>query len=112
LTYSAIKPKARGQVDVIYRGPFPFLMTQAGTLLRKGVIAKLDRGEVEWMVDQLFVMDESGTVMNVEAQNGCACYVAPEEKAAPRSAAKLVPMPLITRDFDKKQGAAWCADAP
>jgi 7,8-dihydro-6-hydroxymethylpterin dimethyltransferase len=113
LTYSAIKPKSRGSVDVIYRGPFPFLMTQAGTLLRKGLIAKLDRGEVEWMADQLFVLDENGKVMNVEAQNGCACYVAPEETAAPRSAAQWVPTPpLVTSDVDKQKGGCTVCGCP
>jgi 7,8-dihydro-6-hydroxymethylpterin dimethyltransferase len=102
LTYSAIKPKTCGQVDVIYRGPLPFLMTQKGILLRKGVVAKLDRSEADWLTDQVFVLDESGTVMNVEAQNTCACYIAPEEKSAPQPAAKWVPESPLTKGITKK----------
>ncbi|KJS29765.1 MAG: methyltransferase type 11 [Desulfatitalea sp. BRH_c12] len=112
LTYSAIKPKTSGQVDVIYRGPLPFLMTQGGTLLRKGVVAKLDRSEADWMGDQVFVLDESGTVMNVVAENTCACYVAPEEKAAPPPADKFALAPLVIQDTAKKTMGCMVCGSP
>jgi 7,8-dihydro-6-hydroxymethylpterin dimethyltransferase len=102
LTYSAIKPKVSGQVEVIYRGPLPFLMTQGGTLLRKGVVGKLDRNEAEWMGDHLFVLDESGTVINGAAENRCGCHVTPEEKAEPQPADKFVRVPLVIQASAKK----------
>ncbi|MFO7962968.1 MAG: DUF5714 domain-containing protein [Desulfobacterales bacterium] len=108
LTYSAVKPTSSGQVDVVYRGPLPFLMTHGGILLRKGIIGKLDRSEADWIGDQVFVLDESGSVTNVDAENTCVCYIAPQEDAMHQSAEKGVPAQRKTKDIANTVGCKIC----
>ncbi|MFO7962774.1 MAG: methyltransferase domain-containing protein, partial [Desulfobacterales bacterium] len=108
LTYSAVKPTSSGQVDVVYRGPLPFLMTQGGILLRKGVIARLDRSEAEWIGDQIFILDENGSVTNVNAENTCACYVALQEKPEKQSVEKGAPAKMKTNHIAKTVGCKIC----
>lgn len=96
LTFSAVKPEVSEPVDVIYRGPLPFLMTQKGILLQKGDVVRLDRNEADRLGDQVFVLEEGGYVVNIEAENTCACFVAPEEKTAPKPTAKLVVLGTTT----------------
>ena len=100
LTYSAVKPKACEPVDAIYRGPLPFLMTQKGVLLPKGAVVSLDRNEADRLGDQVFVLDQGGYVVNIEAENTCACYVAPEqkteEKPLPKPTVKLASLGPLT----------------
>ncbi len=102
LTYSAIKPETADQVDVVYRGPLPFLMTQKGLLLHKGIGVKLDRSEADRLGDQIFVLDESGSVVNIEMENSCACYIAPEEDAPHQTTGTPVPGSSAAKDTGKK----------
>ncbi|MDY6853951.1 MAG: DUF5714 domain-containing protein [Thermodesulfobacteriota bacterium] len=87
LTFSAVKPKISKKVKVIYRGPSSSLITHDGILLPLGEPRFLDEHEVELLDDQVFVIDESGTVTNIEAANTCSCFLAPEkqEKKSPTS---------------------------
>ncbi len=112
LTYSAVKPKVQDPVAVIYRGPLPFLMTQGGVLLSKGAVVRLDRGEAERLGEQVFILDEAGDVVNIEAENSCACYVAPEEKSSLQPEVQLAANPFVSLDSVKqKVGCMVCGSA-
>jgi hypothetical protein len=90
LTYSALKPASVEPVSVIYRGPLPFIMTGGGRLIQKGAVASLDRRQAELLGDQVFLLDETGKVVNIEAENTCACCRAPEDEAAGGKATFMV----------------------
>ena len=92
LTYSALKPQTSEPVTVIYRGPLPFLVAQDGRLIPKGVAAVMDRHQVDLLGDQVFVLDAHGNVINIEAENRCACGIAPEKSGRP---AVGPPAPLL-----------------
>ncbi len=78
LTFSAFKPELSDKVTVIYRGPMPYLMTHNGTVLLPGHVIEIPRHEAEMLQDQVFILDESGNVTNVEGQNTCCCSMPPE----------------------------------
>jgi hypothetical protein len=112
LTYSAVKPTASGQVDVVYRGPLPFLMTKGGILLRKGAIVRLDRGEADRLKDQVFVLDEDGSVANLALDNICACYVPPEKTAATRHSKISAPRPVVAGDTARQTAGCMVCGCP
>lgn len=80
LTYSALKSKNSEKVKVIYRGPLPNIITHSGTILLPGVTHFIHRHEAELLGDQVFILDESGNVTNIEADNTCVCSLSPEKK--------------------------------
>jgi hypothetical protein len=72
-------------VSVIYRGPLPFIVTAGGRLIPKGAPATLDRNDAALLGDQVFILDEAGKVLNIQAENPCACHQAPAgELISPR----------------------------
>ena len=79
LTYTAVKPRPETPIPVIYRGPLPALMLPDGQLLRPGAPASLDRQQADLLGEQLFQLDTAGNVLNIEAENTCACAIAPEQ---------------------------------
>ncbi|MDY6972684.1 MAG: DUF5714 domain-containing protein [Thermodesulfobacteriota bacterium] len=108
LTFSAVKPKVSKKVKVIYRGPSWSLITHDGILLPLGEPRFLDEHEVELLDDQVFVIDGSGTVTNIEAENTCSCFLAPEkqEKKSPASN----PMAFV-QPFRHKSGCMVCGSS-
>lgn len=80
LTYRAFKPESSEKVQVIYRGPLPNILTHDGTLLLPGAPQTIPSYEARLLGDQVLVLDESGNVLNVEAENSCSCLVMPEQK--------------------------------
>jgi hypothetical protein len=97
LTYSAVKPKTTGKVKVIYRGPLSALVTHEGMLLPLGEPRFLDRWEAELLGDQILVIDESGTVTNIDAEDRCSCFAAPEEQDKKKAAIRLVTLETARR---------------
>ncbi|MEA3468467.1 MAG: DUF5714 domain-containing protein [Thermodesulfobacteriota bacterium] len=73
LTYEAIRPVAleEAMVDVIYRGPYGAVYTESGILLVKGRRSSIPSGEVAFLDDSLFVLDDKGVVTNLEMENSC-----------------------------------------
>jgi MoaA/NifB/PqqE/SkfB family radical SAM enzyme/SAM-dependent methyltransferase len=90
LTYSAFKAAVSEQVRVLYRGPSPHLVTPRGIRLFPGVVQTIPEQEAELLGEQIFILDESGFVTNVEAENTCACYLAPEERETSEPSDKKV----------------------
>ncbi len=94
LTYAAFKPERTKPVKVIYRGPSSAMIARDGELLPLGEPRFIDAAEAKRLGDQVFVVDESGTVTNVAAENACACFAAPEEQKAnpsPRNRSEMEP---------------------
>ncbi len=87
LTYRAVKPCGYGTVNAMYRGPLPFLVTEKGEILPKGQRMDIDGDLAGSLGDQIFIMDETGSVTNIEAENTCACYRAPEQSATTEAVA-------------------------
>jgi LSD1 subclass zinc finger protein len=81
LTYEARRPLRSDRVKVIYRGPFSSAVTSEGTALTPGITQELSRHEAELLGEQVFVLDDLGGVTNMELENTCACFVAPEQTA-------------------------------
>jgi len=75
LTYQAERPpfsaKAKGKVDVVYRGPFGAVHTASGILLVKGRRTSLPAAEVALLDDSVFVLDGKGAVTNLVMENSC-----------------------------------------
>lgn len=84
LTYEARKPQTEPvteMVRAIYRGPQPALLTESGILLRRGQISSLPAAEAQNPDQSIFLLDETGSVTNVE-QEPCSCGIAPETAPA------------------------------
>jgi 7,8-dihydro-6-hydroxymethylpterin dimethyltransferase len=106
LTYSAAKPIISEPVQVIYRGPLPYLMAHNGTMLIPGRIQTLAKDEAERLGDQLFLLDASGNVTNIETQNSCACFQPPEDQK--KKAAK----PSLISLFPRRETGCMVCGAP
>lgn len=85
LTFSAWKPEPVRELSVIYRGPFAAVLSESGILLRKGQRARLPLPEAAALDDSLFVLDQSGAVINPAMENGC-CAPSPTAASAPSEA--------------------------
>lgn len=89
LAFSAVKQKDSEKVKVLYRGPSLILITHCGTILTQGVTCFIHRQEAELLGDQIFILDESGSVTNIEAENICTCFTSPEEQDRKDTTSKL-----------------------
>lgn len=87
LTYSACKPPAPETVQAMYRGPLPEIRTENNTLMPRGKKVTIDRHQAEALGETVFVFDNNGYVTNIEAENCCSCYTAPEEHSGNGTAA-------------------------
>lgn len=118
LTFSAQKPLNEDSVDVMYRGPLPYLLLASGTLLPKGATVAVTRQEADLLGDQVFQLGSDGTTLNVEAENTCACYRPPEKSRAPASDATaalkqgtgcmVCGAPLTYFRGDQERSCAYC----
>ena len=93
LTYEAVKPDVSDDkilTRVAYRGPHPAVLTESGTLLKRGRITTLPTGEISGLDDSVFLFDEKGTITNVD-QEPCNCGVAPET-TSPKKRKRAVPI--------------------
>lgn len=89
LTFAAHKPALPEEVEVIYRGPFAAVYTDSGTLLLKGKRTRLSLAEARALDDSVFMVDEAGTVTNMELSGGC-CGLPPEDTGRePASSCRL-----------------------
>jgi len=79
LTYRAVKPLPSTLVKAMYRGPLPYLTTHDGTVLPRGAVTEIGAHDAENLGDQIFIIDNSGFVQNIQAENACACYRPPEQ---------------------------------
>jgi len=80
LSYSAFKPGASENVMVMNRGPSTDIVLDKGIVLFPGIPQTIPRYKAELLGDQVFILDESGNITNMEAENTCACYVSPQDQ--------------------------------
>ncbi len=82
LTYRAIKPDER-RATLLYPGPFAGVITDQGEIIPRGHIAEVTWPKVLEKEPSAPVTDALGTLIHQEAENGCACYLPPEEASPP-----------------------------
>lgn len=78
LTYSAKKPVQKDYLKTIYRGPASGMILGDGTVLLSGHVADIPENYADQFDEQIFLPDESGNIMNIEAESSCDCCAAPE----------------------------------
>ncbi len=83
LTFSAMKPRNSEQIKVMYRGPLPFLVTERGEVLLKGVAAHMERHRADCLGEQLFQLDGQGNVLNAGTDSNRCCCSFPEGEVRP-----------------------------
>ena len=83
LTYQAVKPRPGAVIRAMYRGPLSSITSPSNTVLLRGQVTDLDAHEAEILGDQIFILDQAGQAVNIQAENSCACYREPlkNEKA-------------------------------
>jgi len=80
LTFSAIKPSKgpkESDVAAIYRGPFASVLTSAGTVLHAGIKTFIDSAEAKGLGEDVFVLDDHGSVSNIFFGESSCCCAAP-----------------------------------
>ena len=78
LTYEARKSASSAEVTVMYRGPFPSVVTPGGHLLLPGQTTRVPEGEISGCdPESLFVFDEGGNVTNTPVEITCSCALPP-----------------------------------
>ena len=122
LTYQAVKPKDDRTVSVMYRGPLPSITTDRGKTLIKGRVDEMPAHDADLLGDQVFILDGQGHVMNVEAENSCACFSPVQEnpETTPSStAAQTIPIkqpsgcmycgkPLVYQSMEEERTCTFC----
>lgn len=78
LTYTAKKPDPGNNIKTIYRGPASGILLKDGTVLLPGHRAEVPESYAEIFNEQIFLPDESGNIINIEAENACDCCTVPE----------------------------------
>jgi SAM-dependent methyltransferase len=88
MTYEARKPSAPKALRVMYRGPFPALVTGQGQILEVGVTREIALEEVPVNPEDLFVFDAAGAITNIAVSSPACC---PSEGSACCAPAELPP---------------------
>jgi MoaA/NifB/PqqE/SkfB family radical SAM enzyme/SAM-dependent methyltransferase len=113
LTYEARKPLRSDRVKVIYRGPLSSAVTSEGMALTPGIIQEISHHEAEILGEQVFVLDDVGGVTNIELENTCACFVAPEETSMARPEVHIDQQPPVAKgDTIKQRSGCMVCGAP
>lgn len=122
LTFEARKPNLSAKVPVIYRGPGMALLLPDGNSLHSGIVQSLPRQLAESLGEQVFLLDESGAVTNLNLQDGCACALPPEEQPTdsepstsnrvPRNASgcMVCGTPLVYVSREQSISCAYCGE--
>jgi MoaA/NifB/PqqE/SkfB family radical SAM enzyme/SAM-dependent methyltransferase len=73
MTYEARKPSAPKALRVMYRGPFPAMVTGQGEILEVGVTREIALEEVPVNPEDLFVFDDAGAIVNLALSPPACC---------------------------------------
>ena len=88
MTYEARRPAAQEAMRVMYRGPFPAVVTGQGEILEAGVTREIALEEVPVNPADLFVFDAAGGIINIDVPPPACC---PQEDSACCVPAELPP---------------------
>ncbi len=86
LTFSGYKPEPVREVEVVYRGPFAAVTTEAGILLPHGKRVRLGLAEARALDESVFVLDQAGAVTNLAMASSC-CAPFPQPAPLPLASA-------------------------
>lgn len=78
LTYTAYKPQNTSAVKAMYRGPMAMAITSRHKILIPGQIREISKAEADALGDHVFILDDSGNVINIEMEAPCCCAQPPE----------------------------------
>ena len=73
ITYTAMKPQGAARKELIYRGPFAALITDEGTVLRRGVKTGVALSAGFHLDESVFAVTRKGEVENVAQEVTCEC---------------------------------------
>ncbi len=94
LTFEARKPIITETRRVMYRGPFPALVTSRGDLLPVGVTREILLAELPTDSEELFIFDAAGAVTNLAMAAPACCPSAASSFCPPSgTAAPTLPLP-------------------
>lgn len=121
LTFRAVKPESQARVRVMYRGPLPSIRTDLGAELIKGCITEMDGHEAGLLGDQVFILDDHGNPLNVQAENSCACFQPVQTDSGSRPA-QPIPIkqpsgcmycgkPLVYQSVEEERTCTFCGSA-
>ncbi|MBD3320701.1 MAG: methyltransferase domain-containing protein [Chitinivibrionales bacterium] len=83
ITYTAYKPAMQTKEStLLYRGPFPGVIHEDGTLLRRGEAVSLRVSPSFTPDSSFFELDNEGNVVNIDQTTACGVFVAPGSEAA------------------------------
>ena len=73
LTYEARKPADPKALKVMYRGPFPAIVTGKGEILEVGITREIALDELPAHPESLFVFDDAGAITNMDVSPPACC---------------------------------------
>ena len=83
MTYEARKPAAQDAMRVMYRGPFPAVVTGKGEILKVGVTREIVLEELPTDAEDLFVFDAAGGITNIDLSPPACCSYGPQLLCGP-----------------------------
>ncbi|MGM0418159.1 MAG: DUF5714 domain-containing protein [Thermodesulfobacteriota bacterium] len=79
LTYQAYKPSEVEYVQALYPGPYAAVVTDEGEVLFRGEKKYIKQPEnTKNLSPDIIILDDQGNAVNIEAENTCSCFSAPE----------------------------------
>jgi MoaA/NifB/PqqE/SkfB family radical SAM enzyme/SAM-dependent methyltransferase len=125
MTFEAAKPHVSPPVRVICRGPMAALQTPGGQMLFAGIPASIPEAEARQLGDQVAILDEGGTAVNMASWvNTCACAMPVESSRSEAGVTEpttshardgrrmtdcmVCGAPLVYRRSDQDQACAFC----
>jgi 7,8-dihydro-6-hydroxymethylpterin dimethyltransferase len=124
MTYEALKPSGSPWVHVIYRGPMRAVQSYGGRMLFAGIPAVLPEEEARRMGEEIVMLDDLGTAVNLTWESSCACAVASDSAPPSGPPADRAPVahlqavtgcmvcgrPLTYLEEDRAQACVYCGN--
>ncbi len=109
MTYKARKPAVAKALRVMYRGPFPALLTGQGEILEVGVTREIALEEVPVNPEDLFLFDAAGAIINLALSPPTCC---PQEGSGCCAPAELPPGEPISMAASAAHGCPRPGEGP
>jgi SAM-dependent methyltransferase len=109
LTFETRKPKITETRRVMYRGPFPALVTIRGDLLPVGVTREIPLDELPTDSQDFFIFDETGAVTNLVMEASACCPSEASSCCVPTSMVTAAPVitgvlePIMELSLEKQE---------